>query len=46
MPAAVEELLRFDGPIKLVVRWATADLRIASREVRVGERVYRFQGCR
>lgn len=37
---AVEELLRYEGPIKVVNRWVTADTEIHGRTVRSGERVY------
>jgi cytochrome P450 len=37
---AVEELLRFDGPIKVLTRWVVADTEIRGRPVRAGERVY------
>lgn len=37
---AVEELLRFDGPIKVLTRWVKADTELAGQQVRAGERVY------
>lgn len=37
---AVEELLRFDGPIKVLTRWVKADTELAGRKIRAGERVY------
>jgi cytochrome P450 len=37
---AVEELLRFEGPIKLVVRWVSHDLHLRGKEISAGERVF------
>lgn len=37
---AVEEVLRFDGPIKILVRWVTEDLTVCGRRIRPGERVF------
>lgn len=37
---AVEELLRLDGPIKVLVRWVLADHELHGRTIRAGERVY------
>jgi cytochrome P450 len=37
---AVEELLRFDGPIKVINRWVVADTEIGGRAVAAGERVH------
>jgi cytochrome P450 len=37
---AVEELLRFDGPVQLVSRVASADLELGERMIRRGERVF------
>lgn len=37
---AVEELLRVEGPIKVLNRWVTRDTEIGGRNVRAGERVY------
>ena len=37
---AVEELLRVDGPIKVLVRWVLADHQLADRTISAGERVY------
>ena len=39
MPAAVEELLRYDSPVRLTVRTATADTTLAGEPVRAGEQV-------
>ncbi|HEY1969962.1 MAG TPA: cytochrome P450 [Pseudonocardia sp.] len=41
-PTAVEELLRFEGPIKTLVRWVVADHERGGRAIRAGERVYLF----
>lgn len=38
--SAVEELLRFDGPIKVINRWVTQDTELAGQQIRAGERVY------
>ncbi|MQA12669.1 MAG: cytochrome P450 [Pseudonocardiaceae bacterium] len=37
---AVEELLRFDGPIKVLNRWVVEDFDLRGRSIRSGERVY------
>ena len=37
---AVEELLRFDGPIKVLNRWVVAETELAGRTIRPGERVH------
>jgi cytochrome P450 len=39
MPSAVEELLRFDSPVRLTVRTALADATVAGEAVRTGEQV-------
>jgi cytochrome P450 len=39
---AVEELLRVEGPIKMLVRWVVEDHELAGRRIRQGERVYLF----
>ena len=39
MPWAVEELLRYDSPVRLTVRTATADTTLAGETVRAGEQV-------
>jgi len=39
MPSAVEELLRYDSPVRLTVRTATADATLAGKTVRAGEQV-------
>lgn len=36
----VEELLRYDGPIKVLNRWVTADTELGGQRIREGERVY------
>jgi cytochrome P450 len=40
IPTAVEELLRIEGPIKLLVRWVTEDHELGGRAIRRGQRVY------
>ncbi len=37
---AVEEALRLEGPIKVLVRWVVADHEVRGRTIRTGERVY------
>jgi cytochrome P450 len=40
VPAAVEEILRWDGPIKLVVRWITEEAEVDGNVLRPGQRAY------
>lgn len=42
-PSAVEELLRFDGPTKAMVRIPREDLEIGGRAIRAGQRVLMVQ---
>lgn len=37
---AVEELLRFDGPIKVLNRWVVAETEVRGKTIRPGERVH------
>ena len=37
---AVEELLRFDGPIKVINRWVVADTEVGGRAISAGQRVH------
>ncbi|MEW2502436.1 MULTISPECIES: cytochrome P450 [unclassified Amycolatopsis] len=37
---AVEELLRFDGPIKVLIRWVVAETEVGGRTISPGERVH------
>lgn len=39
-PAAVEELLRFDGPARISARVAREDLTLRGHEIRAGQRVF------
>lgn len=39
-PVAVEELLRYDGPAKAVVRVAATDLELLGRRISAGDRVF------
>jgi cytochrome P450 len=39
VPSAVEELLRFDGPVHVTARIATEDLEVGGREFAAGEQV-------
>jgi unspecific monooxygenase len=36
---AVEELIRWDGPLQMFERWVLADVEIAGRPLRVGDRI-------
>jgi cytochrome P450 len=40
MPRAVEELLRFDGPIKVLHRHVVEDLELGGHQIRAGDRVF------
>ncbi|WOI61161.1 cytochrome P450 [Streptomyces fradiae] len=40
VPAAVEETMRFDGPSKMSIRIAAADLDLDGRAVRAGDRLF------
>lgn len=40
IPAAVEELLRFDSPTHLVARFVLADTVVSDRKIRAGDQVY------
>ncbi len=40
VPPAVEEALRLEGPIKVLVRWVVEDHELRGRTIRAGERVY------
>jgi cytochrome P450 len=37
---AVEELLRFEGPIKVIIRWVVAETGIRGRRIEPGQRVH------
>ena len=43
MATAVDELLRYDGPAKLVVRAAAEDFELRGRSIRAGDRVFAVQ---
>jgi cytochrome P450 len=45
VPSAVEEALRFEGPTKLMVRIATADVEMRGRAIRSGQRVFLVQAA-
>ncbi|HCA84237.1 MAG TPA: cytochrome P450 [Streptomyces sp.] len=45
MPSAVEELLRYDGPLHLVGRMATEDMSIRDRRIGKGEKVLVMLGA-
>ncbi len=40
IPSAVEEFLRFDGPVATVVRIATQDVEIGGQTIKAGDRVF------
>ena len=40
LPSAVEEVLRFQGPVQTVVRIAKEDIKMAEETIRAGERVF------
>ncbi len=40
---AVEEVLRFEGPIKIIIRWVVEDHERDGRQVKAGDRVYLVQ---
>jgi cytochrome P450 len=40
MAGAVEEMLRYDGPVKVLVRWVTRDLELGGETLRAGDRAY------
>lgn len=37
---AVEELLRYEGAIKVLIRWVVEDLELRGRQIKAGERVF------
>lgn len=39
-PQVVEEMLRFEGPIKVLIRWVTEDFTWHGQTIRAGERVF------
>lgn len=39
IPSAVEELLRYDGSVKVTVRWAREDVEVGGKTIRAGERL-------
>lgn len=39
-PKAIEELLRYDGPVKVLIRWVVEDFELHGREIRRGDRVF------
>ena len=43
--AAVEEFLRYDGPLKLLVRWAREDRVLSGAKIRAGDRVFLVQAA-
>lgn len=43
--SAVEELVRFDGPVQSVTRWAYRDVRLAGRDIPRGTRVVAVLGA-
>src|SRR5256886_1659784 len=45
MPSAVEELLRFEGPSKLMPRWAVEEIELRGRRMAPGDLVYLVQNA-
>jgi cytochrome P450 len=45
MPSAVEELLRYEGPSKLMPRWAMQDVELRGRRIACGDLVYLVQSA-
>ena len=45
IPSAIEEMLRFDGPVQLTTRIAKCDLEIEGTKIRQGQGVYLFLGA-
>jgi cytochrome P450 len=39
IPNAVEELIRYDGPVQIITRWAYADMEIGGQSIRRGDSV-------
>jgi cytochrome P450 len=39
MPAAVDELIRYDAPVQMVTRWATRPRQLGGHEIRGGDKV-------
>jgi hypothetical protein len=40
MNRAIEEVLRFEGPIKILIRWVVQDHERDGRQIRAGDRVF------
>jgi cytochrome P450 len=45
MPSAVEELLRYEGPSKLMPRWAVQEVEVRGRRIASGDLVYLVQSA-
>jgi cytochrome P450 len=45
IPSAVEELLRFEGPSKLMPRWATEEVELRGRQIARGDLVFLVQSA-
>jgi cytochrome P450 len=45
MPSAVEELLRYEGPSKLMPRWAVQEVELRGRRIACGDLVYLVQAA-
>ena len=45
VPAAVEEIMRWDSATQYVARWATSDVPIGKRTIRKGQKVYAMIGA-
>lgn len=40
VPTAVEEMLRYDGPVKVIIRWVKDEVELGGRQLRASDRVY------
>jgi cytochrome P450 len=45
IPSAVEELLRYEGPSKLMLRWATDEVELRGRRIAPGDLVFLVQAA-
>ena len=45
IPSAVEELLRYEGPSKLMARWATEEVELRGRRIAPGDLVFLVQAA-
>jgi cytochrome P450 len=45
IPSAVEELLRYEGPSKLMAQWTTEEVELCGRRIAAGDLVYLVQAA-